>query len=507
MPYPWKDLRSWINEEEELGNVLRIKEPIACGDYNNIVDIAPEEPRLPGKIPKTELRSLVAYLHSLEKNPIGFIEKPVYNRPDVPVLVNLWPDLERALRGVGCKDIREAADKFKRAISNPGEIEVVSKKNAPCKEVIIPEKDVDLTKLPRTYVEFNRWPWSPVNSVLVLYDPESGLHSLGNVRTGYFEWRDANPETPYPEDKRKKCLVATLIYAGPFESDSGRYYREKFLKKGKNMPGAITWGHPTDVHVIAASRYLRWPEMGDEYKILAGFRGEPIEVVESETIPGLMVPAYAEWVIEGEFTLEREPQPKHAEDIASGYMIGGDLCPVFRVKCVTHRKSPWWVPTWSNSGLCHMGVHTGLIHLTFADLDPLVYLRSQHFQVKNVHAFHGGTEIIVVQLEVDGADKPWPHYGKTVLGALYGSRLGYGGTTTKIMIAVGPDIDPYDPNDVLWAVATRAMPYSDSIIIPQGLAEWGDPGAKPGPAGWKTCLLYTSPSPRDLSTSRMPSSA
>ena len=25
--------------------------------------------------------------------------------------------------------------------------------------------------------------------------------------------------------------------------------------------------------------------------------------------------------------------------------------------------------------------------------------------------------------------------------------------------------------------------------------------------GWHTCLLYTSPSPRDLSTSRMPSSA
>ena len=28
-----------------------------------------------------------------------------------------------------------------------------------------------------------------------------------------------------------------------------------------------------------------------------------------------------------------------------------------------------------------------------------------------------------------------------------------------------------------------------------------------GPAAAKTCLLYTSPSPRDLSTSRMPSSA
>ena len=28
-----------------------------------------------------------------------------------------------------------------------------------------------------------------------------------------------------------------------------------------------------------------------------------------------------------------------------------------------------------------------------------------------------------------------------------------------------------------------------------------------GPAGLTACLLYTSPSPRDLSTSRMPSSA
>ena len=32
-------------------------------------------------------------------------------------------------------------------------------------------------------------------------------------------------------------------------------------------------------------------------------------------------------------------------------------------------------------------------------------------------------------------------------------------------------------------------------------------GATPGEAGFYSCLLYTSPSPRDLSTSRMPSSA
>ena len=35
----------------------------------------------------------------------------------------------------------------------------------------------------------------------------------------------------------------------------------------------------------------------------------------------------------------------------------------------------------------------------------------------------------------------------------------------------------------------------------------GEPGSESQRNGASTCLLYTSPSPRDLSTSRMPSSA
>ena len=37
----------------------------------------------------------------------------------------------------------------------------------------------------------------------------------------------------------------------------------------------------------------------------------------------------------------------------------------------------------------------------------------------------------------------------------------------------------------------------------ENLTQW----CKTGPANSRVCLLYTSPSPRDLSTSRMPSSA
>ncbi len=51
---------------------------------------------------------------------------------------------------------------------------------------------------------------------------------------------------------------------------------------------------------------------------------------------------------------------------------------------------------------------------------------------------------------------------------------------------MGPDINPYDFNDVMWAVGTRTRPVSDSVIIKNGLATWGDPEGIPNSLGWKT---------------------
>ena len=39
MPYPYRSLYEWLDDEEKLGNVLRVREPIKCGDYTNLVDI------------------------------------------------------------------------------------------------------------------------------------------------------------------------------------------------------------------------------------------------------------------------------------------------------------------------------------------------------------------------------------------------------------------------------------------------------------------------------------
>ena len=52
------------------------------------------------------------------------------------------------------------------------------------------------------------------------------------------------------------------------------------------------------------------------------------------------------------------------------------------------------------------------------------------------------------------------------------------------------------------AMAGTALPFA------LNLAAMGEAAAQAAPGDdYKACLLYTSPSPRDLSTSRMPSSA
>lgn len=493
MPYPYKSTRDWVADEEKLGNVVRIKAPISCGDYSNIVDIGYG---IPGKQPQTDVRATVRYLHTLPGKPIGILENPIDNRPDIPVLLNPWPNRERVLRGLGLKSKDELCQALKEIYDHRIKPKQVSRDQAPCKEVIIKEDEIDLrTNIPRCWVEFNQVLWSSCNANIVVYDPATKSHDLGKSRTGQYEWIDADPSKPCPEERVKRFAFSTLIHGSQTASNAGRYY-DRCMAEGKPMPAALVFGVPTDINFVAAMRAYRWPETGDEYELVGALRGEPVDVVPAETIPGLMVPAHAEWIFEGEFLNEEELMPPYAEDIASGYMFGNELCPVFRLKCITHRKNPWWDPTtFSSSGSSagpdagglggHEGPHTGLQFLATCEPQAINFLRSLGMKIKDVVMIGGGREVVVIQTELDGADKPMPHWGKQILMAMHGNPSFAIGPPTKYLIVVGPDINPYDWSDVMWALGTRSMPVSDSIQIEKGLCGWGDPGGLADDKGWK----------------------
>jgi 3-polyprenyl-4-hydroxybenzoate decarboxylase len=463
MPYPWISVRDWILEEEQLGNVVRTKTPIKCGDYNNIVDIGNS---IPGKIPETEVRAFVRYLHSLPGKPIGIIENPVDNRPDIPVVVNPWPSRERALRGMGLSDKMELNDKIADIPNKRIKPTIVSKAQAPCKQVIVTGDKLDLrTDIPRVWVEFNQWLWTACNGTIIIRDQESGAHSLGKLRFGPYEWQDANPDTPYPEERVKHYGVVTMSPGGPRPSNTGNRYRQ-YRAQGKPMPAAFAFGLPTDAHVLAAVKSLDFPRSGDEYEALGGWRGESVEIVESETVPGLMVPAHAEWIIEGEFMPEDQLMPPYGEDQFIGHMIGGMLWPVFRVTSITHQKDTLWTATtFSSSGLNgREGTHSALAVVS-SEADALRHLRSLGFKVKDVCSV-AGPFLTIIQLEVDGLAKPYPNYGQKVGMALQ-TYIAF--IPAAYIIVVGPDTNPHDPMDVMWTLAMQTDPVLDSVLINQGM--------------------------------------
>jgi hypothetical protein len=216
MPYPYKTYRDWFFDEEKQGRAIRIKKPIKCGDYNNIVDIGNN---IPGKIPETEVRALARYLHSLPEKPTALVENPIDNRPDIPVIVNPFPNRERVLRGLGVKNKDEFCAKLSKISSNRIKPVVVPKSQASCKQVTIPENEIDLRRdIPRIWVEFNQCLWTGCNGTWITYDPDSKSHGIAKTRWGQFEWENANPATPSPEDRVKRygfCTVSRKYPALP----------------------------------------------------------------------------------------------------------------------------------------------------------------------------------------------------------------------------------------------------------------------------------------------------
>jgi 4-hydroxy-3-polyprenylbenzoate decarboxylase len=85
----------------------------------------------------------------------------------------------------------------------------------------------------------------------------------------------------------------------------------------------------------------------------------------------------------------------------------------------------------------------------------------------------------VVQLTVDGAQKPHVDFGKYICHAVWGSA-GRWGRTAKLIVVVGPDVDPYDLKQVEWAIMTRWQPFTDSVMNPSGPAMVLDPSAEKG---------------------------
>jgi len=431
----FKDMREFAAFLKEQGQLEEVDIPLNCERGNK------------------DLQPLMRYLCDREGPALMLKNLQNYNTPDIPVLFNLFGTRERTAMTIGLRDPKEAKFRHASAINDKAawlDPVMVERSAAACKQHTIEEKEVSLDKqLPHVWFG-NEGPSYVCNAITVSKDPETGERNVGWYR--YTQY--ANASHPLGEsysEERKKRWLGGFYWWNPPMSHIGRHVA-KAHQMGKPLEVAIAANVDPAVCVAAATG-LAYGE--DEFRYAGALRGSPVELVKCDTVD-LEVPAWAEFVLEGRcYPEEQETIGPHSNPCGYYDMLG--RFPNIKINHITHRTNPMWystvemVPPFDHNFLALLPVEGELL----SDLKAKIPEVNDVVVTPNMH--------FIVQLKVDGAQKPHTEFGKYVLHAVWGAA-GRWARTAKWVTVVGPDVNPYDPKSVEWAVMTRVQPYSDTLI-------------------------------------------
>jgi len=452
---PFNDMREFLALLEEEGQLKTVDVPLKCAHGDN------------------ELQALMRMLCQNDGPALLLRNLEGYNTPDIPVIFNPFGTRERTAMMIDERDPLESKKKHARVLGDPAswiDPVVVDRGDAPCKDVVIGRDDVSLDKqLP--HVWFGKEAASYVTGAVgITRDPETGKRNVGCYRMTQL-WKAVHPMgEEYPEEQQKKHLSVFAFWNPPM-SHIGLHLA-KATAMGKPLEVAFACQCDPAIHLAAATSV---PFGQDEFQFAGGLRGAPVELVKAETVD-IEVPATAEFIIEGVFIPNSETTiGNHSNPV--GYYDAIQVFPRFEVTAITHRKDPLWyatmemIPPFDHNYQALIPVETEIL----ADLQRKIP------EVKDVVVTPNMT--YVVQLNVDGAAKPHAEFGKYILNAVWGSA-GRWGRTAKIVIVIGPDVDPYDMDSIEWAIATRVQPATDTVINESGQAFLLDPSAPKGHHGF-----------------------
>lgn len=375
-----------------------------------------------------ELGSVMATFDRQDKGAVVF--NKVKDR-GFRVAGGILANMDRIALALG-KEKGEITDFLGWCLENPVKPNIVQ--NAPCQENVLTGEDIDLYKVPiPQHAPRDGGPF--ITGGVIFSKSVNGtvqnlsfqrLHVKGKDHTGIMinEWRHLKD-----------------------------FYVEAEAE-GKPLPISIVCGCDPAHYIAAGLRYD-----GDEIEVSGAMRGGPIDMVKSVT-NDITVPATAEWVIEGVI----EPDTREEEGPLgefTGHYSAPWKSPVFHVTAITHRNDAIY-QTINGASFEHINLGNVLPR------EPLLKKFTSYVSkgVKNVHIPpYGSGFLAVVQLEKSNPGEP-----KNVALA---AMMAY--VNIKNVIVVDPDVDIYDPADLMWALSSRVVPEKDIFYVPNAQGHELDP--------------------------------
>lgn len=437
----YKSLREFMALLEAEGDLKRVSKPVST------------------HLEMTEIQTRLL----AKGGPAVLFENPVHEdgRPsEMPALVNLFGTVGRVARAVTmggeprrtAADLREVGELLAflrqpeppRGFKDAMELLPLARtvmamrpntvKKAPCQEIVLTGKDIDLDRLPIQ----GCWPGEPAPLItwplVVTKGPSDDKQDDFNL--GIYRMQKLGKD---------RTLMRWLKHRG-----GAQHYQRWKGARPDPLPAAAVLGADPGTILAAVTPV---PDTLSEYQFAGLLRGRKAELVPCKTVP-LKVPAEAEIVIEGHVLLD-EDGPEGPYGDHTGYYNSVERFPVFQISAITMRRDPVYLTTFTGRPPDEPSVLGEALNEVFIPL-----IRQQFPEIID---FWLPPEGCSYRIAVISMKKAYPGHAKRVmLGAWsYLRQFMY----TKWVIVVDDDINARDWKDVMWALSTRMDPARDCTII------------------------------------------
>ena len=387
--------------------------------------------------PRFDTTSTIFQLEAAGRNPVTLFEK--IDGFDMPLVTNVAAN-RRLLAACLGVDVDALPTAFRERSQRYLPCEMVT--DAPWNDIVLEGDAIDLLRLPvPTQFAVDAAPYITAGQ-LVARDPVTGIDTTGFHR----------------------LMIKDRTRLGVSLHSRRRMYEfhRRAEERGENLPVAITLGvHP--LHYMGSIAYA-YPPGVRKFEIIGGLFGEPYRVARCGT-GELDVPAGAEIVIEGEILAGvHEPEGPFGE--FTGYASFRSTQNVFVAKRLRMRRDAIYHSVTSGMAKDHI-----LVTCIAREGEILNALKRNMPNVQAVHVPHStcGAFLAIVSMKKTAEGEPQMAVMATLGTELY----------TKYVIVVDDDVDIFDMNDVMWAIATRVQAEKDIFMIPNAKSAILDPTSDP----------------------------
>ena len=309
-------------------------------------------------------------------------------------------------------------------------------------DVVLEGDDVDLTKLPIP-LQFvvDAAPYITAGQI-VARDPVTGIDTTGFHR---LMLRGKNRLGVSLHSRRR-------LYE----------FHRRAEERGQALPAAVALGtHP--LHYMGSMVYA-YPPHVRKFEIIGGLFGEPYRLARCGTAD-LEVPAGAEIIIEGEI-LPNVHEPEGPFSEFTGYASYRSTQNVFVAHRIRMRRDAMFHSVTSGMSRDHI-----LVSCITREGEILNALRRNLPNVRAVHVPHTtcGAFMAFISMKKIAEGEPQMAIMVTLGTEQY----------TKYVIVVDDDVDIFNINDVMWALATRMRAEKDIFFIPGAKGAILDPTSDP----------------------------